>query len=64
VPEDIQAAKITTEEAKHVLANHFKANKSSGLSNMPTQCLKWMGEKALPTLVEFLNASAIEQLAP
>lgn len=54
------AAYITTKEMEDVLANHYKANKSSGLSDLPTQCLKWMHTDALPTLVDFLNKSAIE----
>ncbi len=31
---------------------------------MPMQCVKWLGKKALPTITEFLNKSAVEQLAP
>ncbi len=43
---------------------HYPANKSIGLSNMPMQCVKWLGEKALPTVADFLNKSAIDELAP
>ena len=43
---------------------HYPANKSTGLSNMPMQCVKWLGEKALPTIADLLNKSAIEKLAP
>ena len=31
---------------------------------MPTQCIKWLGQKVIPVITEFLNKSAIEQLAP
>jgi hypothetical protein len=29
------AAQITVDEVKHVLDHHFKANKSTGLSDLP-----------------------------
>ena len=60
VPEDIDNAKVTPAEVKNVLDLHYPANKSTGLSNMPTQCIRWMGHKALPTIADFLNKSAIE----
>ena len=44
--------------------SNFKANKSTGLSLLPLQCLKWMGEASVEVLCDFLNVSAIEQLAP
>jgi hypothetical protein len=31
---------------------------------MPLQCLKWLGTQAHPFIADFLNKSAIEQLAP
>ncbi len=36
IPEDINAAKITPEEILKTLEQHFPANKSTGLSNLPT----------------------------
>jgi hypothetical protein len=60
LPEDMSAAKITTDEVKTVIDSHFKANKSTGLSTMPTQCIKWLSSAAYPTIAEFLNNSAIE----
>jgi hypothetical protein len=57
-------AKITTSEVKSVLEMHFKTNKSTGLSKLPLQCLKWLHTQAHPTIADFLNKSAIEQLAP
>ena len=64
LPDDMEHAKITTAEVKKVLEMHYPANRSTGLSIMPTQCIKWLGNKALPTIADFLNKSAIEQLAP
>jgi hypothetical protein len=64
LPEDIENAKITVAEVEHVLESHFKANKSTGLSCLPLQCLKWLGKQAKPIIADFLNKSAIEQLAP
>ena len=60
LPADIDNAKITAAEVKQVLESHFQANKSTGLSSMPLQCLKWMGAQAHPTIADFLNKSAIE----
>jgi hypothetical protein len=53
-------AEIKPSEVKEVLEIHYPANKSTGLSNMPMQCVKWLGEKALPTITAFLNKSAVE----
>jgi hypothetical protein len=47
-----------------VLKNHFKANKSSGMSKMPLQLLKHLGTTGVESMAEFLNASAIDQLSP
>ena len=33
--EDAETVKVTAKEVEHVLAHHFKANKSAGLSCMP-----------------------------
>jgi hypothetical protein len=60
LPEDINKAKINTEEVKYVLESQFKANKSTGLSKMPLQCLKWLDTEAHPAIADFLNKSAIE----
>jgi hypothetical protein len=60
LPDDVAAAKITADEVKTVIGSHFKANKSTGLSNMPTQCIKWLSSEAYPIIAEFLNKSAIE----
>lgn len=51
-------------EVQHVLQHHFKPNKSTGLSILPLQCLKWLGGDAIPVLTTFLNDTAIKQLAP
>ncbi len=32
---DVDTAKISESEVQHVLSNHFKANKSTGLSLLP-----------------------------
>jgi hypothetical protein len=64
LPEDIATAKITAKEVQNVLKSHFKAQKSTGLSNLPLQCLKWIGTQTHQTIADFLNKSAIEQLAP
>jgi hypothetical protein len=37
-------------EVQYVLQNHFKPNKSTGISAMPLQCLKWLGDDAIPVL--------------
>lgn len=60
LPDDVAAAKISVNEVKTVIGSHFKANKSTGLSNMPTQCIKWLSSEAYPIIAEFLNKSAIE----
>jgi hypothetical protein len=60
VPTDIDNAKITAMEVKNVLQSHFRANKSTGLSCLPLQCLKWMRTQAHPAIADFLNKSAIE----
>ena len=36
VPEDLNVAKIRPEEILKTLEQHYPANKSTGLSNMPT----------------------------
>jgi hypothetical protein len=64
LPEALDTAKISAKEVENVLKSHFKAQKSTGLSNLPLQCLKWMGSETYQTIADFLNKSAIEQLAP
>jgi hypothetical protein len=63
VPIDASTA-ITPTELQEVLEQSFKANKSTGLSNMPLQVLKFMGSAGIDVLADFLNSSAIAQLAP
>ena len=64
LPENINKARITTAEVTNILESHFKVNKSTGLSRLPLQCLKWLNKMAHPVIADFLNKSAIEQLAP
>jgi hypothetical protein len=64
LPEDTDNANITAKEVEEVLTSYFKANKSTGLSCLPLQCIKWMSAKAHPMIADFLNRSAIQQLAP
>ena len=47
-----------------MLTHHFKANKSQGLSPMPLQLLKHMGDAGTVSLASFLSRSAIFELAP
>ena len=61
---DPATSAITPDELEHVLGRHFKANKSSGLSPLPLQILKHMGRAGVEGMCEFLNESAIVQLAP
>ena len=49
---------------KAVLKDNFKANKSSGLSNMPLQLLKHLGTEGIRLVAEFLNKSAIDSKPP
>ena len=56
----MDTANITATEVKNVLDSHFKANKSTGLSSVPLQCLKWLHAQAHPMIADFLNKSAIE----
>jgi hypothetical protein len=55
---------ITPEELATTLTSHFKANRSSGLSMLPLQLLKFLGGKGIDGLARFLNLSAVENLAP
>jgi hypothetical protein len=59
VPAEIATAKIQPLELASVLEHNFRANKSTGLSLMPLQCLKWLGDSAVEVLADFLNVSAI-----
>lgn len=47
-----------------MLRHHFKANKSSGWSQLPLPLLKNLGGRGVEGLCKFLNTSAIDQLAP
>jgi hypothetical protein len=49
---------------KSALKDNFKANKSSGLSNMPLQLLKHLGTEGIKSVTEFLNKSAIDNKPP
>jgi hypothetical protein len=51
-------------ELSSVLTLNFKADKSSGLSQMPLHLLKHMGPEGTACLAELLNVSAINQLPP
>jgi Reverse transcriptase (RNA-dependent DNA polymerase) len=55
---------ITPDELKSTLQHAFKANKSSGMSSMPLQVLKHLGDKGIACMAHFLNKSAIDQLPP
>ena len=57
-------ASVKIKELRLVLEEKFKANKSSGLSPMPLQLLKHLGAGGVDGLCAFLNASAVDQLAP
>ena len=43
-----------------VIKNHFKANKSSGMSKMPLELLKHLGTTGVESMANFLNTSAID----
>ena len=51
-------------ELGSVLSLNFKADKSSGLSQMPLHLLKHMGPAGIECLATLLNSSAIDQLPP
>jgi hypothetical protein len=51
---------ITGRELRSVLALHFKADKSSGLSQMPVHLLKHMGCAGTECLATLYNKSAID----
>jgi hypothetical protein len=51
---------ITPAELKNTLQHAFKANKSAGISNMPLQILRHMGDKGIACVAGFLNKSAID----
>jgi hypothetical protein len=55
---------ITPAELTRILSHHFKAEKSSGMSSMPLQLLKHMGQPGIKCLSTLLNSSAIDQLPP
>lgn len=49
------AFEFTHKELAWVLDHRFKSNKSSGLSPLPLQLLKFMGKKGQVVLCDFLN---------
>ena len=51
---------ITPEELKYTLQHAFKANRSSGLSDMPLQVLKHLSVEGIERIAELLNKSAID----
>jgi hypothetical protein len=51
---------ITQAELTHTIKHAFKANKSSGLSQMPLQILKHMSAEGIGCVASFLNKSAID----
>ena len=55
---------ISAGELESMLAQNFKTDKSSGLSDMPLHILKHMGPAGLECLAHLYNRSAIDQLAP
>ena len=58
VPDPATSA-ITPAELSDVLTHHFKANRSQGLSQLPLQLLKHLGDAGIVGLSSFLSASAI-----
>ena len=61
---DPTAHHISAKELTTIINHHFKATKSSGLSNMPLQLLKHLGPQGVQCITTFLNDSAIDQLPP
>jgi hypothetical protein len=55
---------ISPEELTEILKHKYKAAKSRGLSRLPPQLLKFLGEEGITSLAAFLNASAIDQKPP
>ena len=51
---------ITPAELTNTINHAFKANKSSGLSHMPLQLLKYMSRDGIARVTSFLNKSAID----
>jgi hypothetical protein len=51
---------ITATELTQVLKNHFRADKSSGLSPMPLHLLKHLGPAGIQCLTQLFNCSAID----
>ncbi len=47
-------------ELTNTITHAFKANKSSGLSHMPLQLLKYMSEDGVARVASFLNKSPID----
>ena len=55
---------ITPAELTSTLTQHFKADKSSGLSKLPLQLLKHLGPRGVSCVADLINHSAIDQLPP
>jgi hypothetical protein len=51
---------VSAGELASMLAQNFKTEKSSGLSDMPLQVLKHMGPAGLECLAHLFNRSAID----
>lgn len=58
--QNVANMEITKEELQHTIVNNFKANKSSGMSDLPLQTLRHLGTKAIASLADFLNESALK----
>jgi len=52
------------DEVRYVLEHKYKANKSSGLSQMPVELLKYLSEEAVDSLCFFLNTFLKFSLPP
>ena len=55
---------ITTTELSQTLVHNYKATKSRGASLLPPQLLKFLGNKGIDSLANFLNESAILSAPP
>lgn len=64
MPTNLTEQYITAGELEDVMQRHFKANKSTGMSALPLQCIKFMAGNSVQILATFLNKAAIDALAP
>ena len=60
-PEDHHITKV---ELTDILKYKYKAGKSRGLSKLPPQLLKFLGNQGISSLATFLNVSAIDREPP